>query len=81
MGSYDLIVQSVLIAQGIEFKLQKRKKLKIFFTCLFQQASTKKNGCFKIDEKIYPLVENYACHHQRAQTGQVVSKAENITEF
>ncbi|KAK2552585.1 hypothetical protein P5673_026235 [Acropora cervicornis] len=44
-------------------------------------ASTKRNGCFKVDEKIYPLVENYACHHQRAQTGQVVSKAENITEF
>ena len=41
MGSYDLIVQSVLIAQGIEFKLQKRKSSKFSLHVFFNRLQQK----------------------------------------
>ena len=54
MGSYDLIVQSVLIAQGIEFKLQKRKSSKFSLHVFFNRLQQKGMDVSKLMKRFIP---------------------------
>lgn len=79
MGSYDLIVQSVLIAQGIEFKPSEEKKLKIFYTCLFQQKEMDVSKLMKRFMPSLKIIELVIISEH--ELDKFFSKAASIIEF